>query len=102
MKLGEFLRVCNRDDYIGIYDMDTRHDQPYKSADRFQIHPTKQHYMKIGKIPYGRIGRFLDYEIMMINHNEKGYFVRIHSQKNIEDMKNWRLAMRIRDEFKRR
>lgn len=102
MKLGEFLRVCNRDDYIGIYDMDTKYDQPYKSADRFQIHPTKQHYMKIGKIPYGRISRFLDYEIMMINHNEKGYFVRIHSQKNIEDMKNWRLAMRIRDEFKRR
>lgn len=101
MKLGEFLRVCNRDDYIGIYDMDTRYDQSYKSSERFQVHPTKQHYMKIGKIPYGRISRFLDYEIMTINHCEKGYYVRIHSQRNIEDMKNWRLAMKIRDEFKR-
>lgn len=102
MTLGEFLRVCSPKDFVGIYDMGTKYDQLYKTAERFQIHPTKQHYMKIGNIPYGRIARFLEFDIVQINHNEKGFFIRIQSQREKEDYKNWRLARRIHDEFEPR
>lgn len=102
MTLGEFLRVCSPGDFVGIYDMDTKFDQPRLKAERFQIIPTKQHYIKIGNLPYGRIARFLEYEVVHINHNEKGFFIRIHSQREKEEFKNWRLARSIYDEFEAR
>lgn len=99
MTLHEFLYVVSRNDYIGIYDMDTRPDQKYKSRDRFQILPTKQSYFKVANIPYGRIGRYLDYKVVGICHTEKGYLVRIMSERHRRNLDNWLLAREIAKEI---
>ena len=101
MTLGDFLKVCHKEDYIGILNMGAvTIDRKYKSSKRFEVYPTKQHYMKIGNIPYGRIRYFLDFEVEMINHTDKGYFVRIRSERDKQDTKNWKLARAIKAEFK--
>lgn len=96
MTLHEFLKVCCKDDYVGLYDMDTSPLDKYKSRKRFEVFPTEQSYFKIDNIPYGRIRYFLDKEICAINHTEKGYLVRIHTAgratKSLEQM---RLAREI-------
>ena len=81
MTLHEFLQHCSVNDYVGLYDMDTTDKTPRKSQYRFQIIPTPQTYFKIKNIPYGRIGRFLGYEVLSIHHTAKGYFVRIRGSR---------------------
>lgn len=102
MTLQDFLKVVPKDNYIGIYDMDTRSDQKYKSRARFQILPTRQSYFKVGNIPYGRIGRYLEYNIVGICHTEKGFLVRIMSNNHKRDLNNWLLVREIAKEFGRK
>lgn len=102
MTLHEFLLICPRDNYVGLYDMDTRSDQEYKSRERFQILPTKQSYFKIGNIPYGRIRQYLDYKVVGICHTEKGFLVRIMSERYRKELDNWLLAREIAKIFGKR
>jgi hypothetical protein len=99
MTLHEFLKVCGKNDYVGIYNMDTPYDKKYKSRERFEVHPMQQSYCKVNNIPYGRIRYFLEYEIVAINHTAKGYYVRIHSPQHREEMDRWLLAREIAKEM---
>lgn len=95
MTLHEFMKVCGNDDYIGIYNMDTPIGKKNPSRKRFEEMPTQQNYFRIGNIPYERIGRFLDYEVIHINHTEKGFLVRIGSLLHRQEMDNRRMAREI-------
>ena len=95
MTLYDFLKVASKDDYVGLYNMDTPYDKKYKSRKRFEEMPTQQTYFKIKNIPYGRICNFLDYEISSICHTDKGYFVRIHSHRKLKELDNQDLVREI-------
>ena len=101
MTLQEFFKIANKDDYVGLYNMDTPFDKKYKSRKRFEEFPTQQTYFKIKNIPYGRICNFLDYEISSICHTNKGYLIRIHSQRKLKEYANQDLAREIAREIKK-
>lgn len=103
MTLYEFLKCCDDNDYVGIWDISSDICRKHKSRKRFQACPTQQQYFKIGNIPYGRIKHFLEKEILMINHCDKGYLVRIHNKGEAkENLDRYDLARKIADEIKRR
>lgn len=83
MTLHEFLKSCNKDDYVGIWDVDypvTTESERRKHKRPFEGRPNQQQYFKIGNIPYGKVMYFLDKEILCINHTEKGFLVKIHTK----------------------
>lgn len=103
MTLHEFLKCCDDADYVGIWDISGDLCRKHKSKKRFQKCPTQQRYFKIGNIPYGRIKCFLEKEIVMINHSDKGYLVRIHNKGEAKaNLDRYDLARKIADEIKRR
>ena len=65
MTLHEFLKCCDDNDYVGIWDISSDICRKHKSRKRFQACPTQQQYFKIGNIPYGRIKHFLEKEILI-------------------------------------
>lgn len=78
MKLLELLEHLCPDDYVGIwnieYSVSTRsrkHPRP------FEEQPTEQRYFKVKNIPYGRIQYFLNHDVYIINHTNKGLLIRI-------------------------
>ena len=88
MTLHEFLIKCNKDDYVGIWDVSSHKDRKNQSRERFEQCPTKQSYFKIGNIPYGRIRYLLDKEVLCINHTEKGFLVRVFEPNKTEQSFN--------------
>ena len=83
MKLYEFLKVCGREEYIGIWLIYPSADIKYNSKRPFGKRPTQQQYYKIGNIPYGKIANYLDYDVLGVNHTEKGYLVRIFRREEL-------------------
>lgn len=102
MTLKDFLEVCNKKDYIGIWNISGNPLKEHKSRSRFEEQPTQQSYFKIENLPYGRIQYFLDYDVYCINHTEKGYLVRIGKKQEIhENYLMGQLAYKIAQDIKR-
>lgn len=102
MTVHEFLQVCRPDAYIGLWNMDVPVNSKYCSAKRFETRPTQQSYFKVGNIPYGRIGRYLDREVLTIDHTEKGFLVRFYDKRRQDERgRNSNLAGEIAKAIKR-
>jgi len=96
------LQVCSKEDYIGIWNIDTPITKKNKSMKRFEVKPSEQNYFKIANIPYGRIMSFLDMDIFCIDHTKKGYMVRIYVKGKAKNhMDRFDLARMIAEEMKR-
>lgn len=101
MKLYEFLKICDANDYVGIWNVDASNKER-RSLKRFETCPPKQSYSKVGNIPYGRIADYLDMDVLHINHNEKGILIRIHNRKRLEEsLNNYDIAGKITKAIKR-
>lgn len=85
MTLKEFLQVCSKNDYIGIWNIECSSLKEHKSRLLFEVQPTQQQYYKIGNIPYGRIMYLLDKDVYVVNHTQKGYLVRIGDKQKTHE-----------------
>lgn len=102
MKLHDFLKVCNENDYVGIWDISGNPSKKYKNRLRFEERPTEQSYFKIGNIPYGRIMYLLDKEICGISYTKKGYLIKLHNAGEArKHLDMYRLADEIAKSIKR-
>lgn len=84
MTLHEFLTVCNKEEYIGIWDISVVANNRKANRKNFGECPTEQNYFKIANIPYGRIMYLLHKEVFAINHTAKGFLVRVHNKGEAE------------------
>jgi len=74
MKLVDFLKVIGKEDYVGIWNID----------DRKGNGPTQQQYCKSQNLSWDKLRNIIDYNVLGINHTEKGYLVRVYSKDRVD------------------
>lgn len=96
MTLKDLLIVLSLDDYIGIWDTSRKNG-------RYSNRPSQQQYQKIGNIPWEKLRNVIDYDVLGVNHTEKGYLVRLYKKDELErSLNNYDLATKLCDQQSRR
>ncbi len=75
MSLCDLLQKLSFDTLVGIWNIDD------KRAKR----PTPQTYQKVRNLPWSKIGRIINYEVMAIcvNSDSGGLFVRVYDKDRL-------------------